>query len=271
AVLWERSWANFIYVSNYTHGNDANILKIGWSLCIEEHFYLALPLVLWAVFRVRREWLRIALLSSGIALPLLFRFYRVYTATRGEELLAIYNETHFRMDPLFMGVLLAFLHVRHHEWIAAFVDRFRWPVLAVAAVCFMGVLWSVVPFSTLALYTYQYSVATIGGAALVLHALYVDGVLARFLGSRFFVPFARVSYGTYLLHLFVIAVIVTAVKQLGPIDYISVPRMFGVYLAAQVMAPAVAAVMFLGLELPLQRIGRRISSPRRIEGDGLEV
>src|SRR5262249_56225241 len=67
-VPWQeslaRSWANYLYVSNYVYGMQyPNPLSWGWSLCVEEHFYLATPLMLPLLFRLatgNRPWLFLA-------------------------------------------------------------------------------------------------------------------------------------------------------------------------------------------------------------------
>jgi peptidoglycan/LPS O-acetylase OafA/YrhL len=85
-----------------------------WSLCVEEQFYLALPLAALAFSRWGRSpWLAWAALACGAALGVLARFIAV--ADHGHDAFDadVYYSTLCRFDELLPGVAIAILECFH--------------------------------------------------------------------------------------------------------------------------------------------------------------
>lgn len=101
------------FVQNYT---APLAWYVTWSLCIEEHFYLMLPLVVTLLVRFGGPWRawKTAVVVIPIALSPLLRLaaFDAMAATdyRG-FLTSFYPPTHLRLDGLFIGVGLAALQV----------------------------------------------------------------------------------------------------------------------------------------------------------------
>jgi peptidoglycan/LPS O-acetylase OafA/YrhL len=85
-----------------------------WSLAIEEHFYIMLPLLL--IVLNRRNWLRyIPAISVSLILGCLAM--RIGTGVISSNLEAVHFRTHLRMDALFAGVMLGYLyHLRRDQF-----------------------------------------------------------------------------------------------------------------------------------------------------------
>lgn len=124
---------NAFHVQNYMGSSHSHL----WSLAVEEHFYLALAFV--APFVLRRGTTPKVLaagLASVIGLSLVLRFVGVLS---GATALQIQTYTHFRLDGLSMGVLLALVSIYY----PALMDRLLrirevWLALSVAAVWFLA-------------------------------------------------------------------------------------------------------------------------------------
>jgi len=97
------------FVQNYEPG----VWDHTWSLAVEEHFYIFLPIFLLVLvrFSASREdpfrvlpWAFPAIATMCIA----FRAVSIYAGTPNFHM--VYTATHERMDSLFFGVLLGYLH-----------------------------------------------------------------------------------------------------------------------------------------------------------------
>jgi peptidoglycan/LPS O-acetylase OafA/YrhL len=123
---------NSVFVQNYC--SETVRWPHSWSIAVEEHFYLALPLLLVAVTAWRRRrgattfeesFKGLGLLLIGVCVSVLL--LRVALAARGVGKDVMYYRTHLRMDALCFGVLLGYLKVIRPHWLTN-AARF-WPVL----------------------------------------------------------------------------------------------------------------------------------------------
>jgi peptidoglycan/LPS O-acetylase OafA/YrhL len=200
-------WQNALHVQNYAGTSLAHL----WSLAVEEHFYLLLA-VLFPLFARRRGSVRLfvgvllAVLVGSLAL-------RVLGVATGVSDVRLQWRTHFRMDALAAGVLLAVVRVHAP---AAFDRLIRWRVLwAAATAAGVSVLAHVGKIGALGA-TLGYTVAYLTGAAflLLLHgAAWVPraGWLTRPVAAL-----GRYSYGIYIWHVFAAEL---ALDRLPGLDY----------------------------------------------------
>jgi peptidoglycan/LPS O-acetylase OafA/YrhL len=94
-----------------------------WSLCVEEHFYLILPLLLLLLMRKPSVWKTTSLLLffivGGIALRAWLLHSIVQTAGDQQGLMMmkyIYYPTYSRLDGLVVGVTLAIIRTFRAQW-----------------------------------------------------------------------------------------------------------------------------------------------------------
>jgi peptidoglycan/LPS O-acetylase OafA/YrhL len=193
------------FVQNYEKG----VWDHTWSLAIEEHFYIFLPVLLLVLVRFSSNrqdpfrilpWAFVAIATMCIA----FRAESVYWGT--PNFFMPYVATHERMDSLFFGVLLGYLyHFRPQV-----LERLMRPTgsrVGMAAVS--AVLLSTAYFFSRdekLFATFGYSCLYLGYGGVLLLSLYVQGVLpggvAR-ITERIGTGFAWVgmySYSIYLWH-----------------------------------------------------------------------
>jgi peptidoglycan/LPS O-acetylase OafA/YrhL len=165
------------FVMNYEHG----VWEHAWSLAVEEHFYIFLPIFLFVLVRLssNREnpFRSIPQAATAIAaLCLIFRAVSVFVGKPNFHM--TYVGSHERMDTLFSGVLIGyFYHFR-----PAVLEELMRPTgnrIAIAAGS-LGLLSSAYLYGlgSAFLATFGYSFIYLGFAGVLLLSLYVRGILS---------------------------------------------------------------------------------------------
>ena len=103
-----------------------------WSLAVEEHFYLILPLLLIALSRWRRLHF-IPYISIALVIVCLILRIPYCAQQRSDQVF----ETHLRADALFAGVMLGYFYYRHPDEL---IRCSRWYLLPLAFACLIPVL-----------------------------------------------------------------------------------------------------------------------------------
>ncbi len=89
-----------------------------WSLAVEEHFYLLLPILMWCLLKGKNE--RLEKLSVPITILIIAvccNGWRLFNASQRSFLITDYTATHLRMDSLFCGVLLSYAYQNKQDLI----------------------------------------------------------------------------------------------------------------------------------------------------------
>jgi peptidoglycan/LPS O-acetylase OafA/YrhL len=184
-----------------------------WSLCIEEHFYLLLPVVVFSLMR-RRAMPRTLLLLCSLALfGICFRYYVLVHALRplaatGHRFGLVYIEcvyypTWCHLDGLLAGVSLALVKTFRPEWWWAITRRGHtlfWLglcLLAVAVRLFWD-RWDSVTGAAAGGVVFGFPLLALGFACLVASAVSSNGWLRRKIpGAQ---AIATLAYSLYLTH-----------------------------------------------------------------------
>jgi peptidoglycan/LPS O-acetylase OafA/YrhL len=245
-------WEYLIFAQNYdvislTRAGDP--FPVSWSLCVEEQFYLVLPLLL---LMARSRPARLVLVAGVIVAAPVAR--RVVAA----DWQRFWMMTHIRFDGIGFGLLAAFLA----EWRPAWMQRLRpWarPVAAawvalIAARCF-GWPWALPDYLTVLNATTALVVASCAGAPPL--------PLAVTAWSRWG---ALLAYSIYLTHTKTYGLVsgawnATPLRSLPPVLMVS--AMF-----AGALLPALALYYLVerpGLALR-ERVRRRLGEPRPTHG-----
>jgi len=169
-----------------------------WSLCVEEHFYILLPIgviVIMAIFKNRKFYL---FLMAGfmILVGIIFKYLTaVYTQSK-----TIFTGTHTRLDALAWGVLLTLIVIYHPPWLKRkyiFLLSIVGLLIVVGNVCIDHYLPS--DFYRKVVF---HSVAPFGFFLMIAGLYYVD--FSRFKVLRFI---AYYSYNWYLWHVLLVPII----------------------------------------------------------------
>jgi peptidoglycan/LPS O-acetylase OafA/YrhL len=126
---------NVLFVQNYVWPETRWFAS--WSLAIEEHFYLVLPLVLAGIAMLRPQWHGRSIVAFCIAacvgVPIMRHF-----ACGGADQDELLMQTHLRADALCFGVLLGYVHHHHRQRFLA-AARF-WPLYVIATIAALALV-----------------------------------------------------------------------------------------------------------------------------------
>jgi peptidoglycan/LPS O-acetylase OafA/YrhL len=194
-----------VYLQNYFHASKPPYISVlagghTWTLAVEEHFYLMLPLILVACTR----WWRVALPVVSFALLVVCLGIRLRSYHAPMDWLWNYKPTHIRIDSLFFGVFLSYLSHERPE-IVRWVVRHRLPVGAVGVLLIAPMLWQTLasPFTR----TFGFTFLALGYGCLLMVMVATEpgeGVLGCLIGSRLGKLTAWIgfwSYSIYIWHL----------------------------------------------------------------------
>ena len=130
---------DLLYVSNYIRGTIFH----GWSLSLEEQFYLLFPFLLLVVFRYFGKRGRLVFLLLFTVAPLIYRgiiLVTVILPSPAADHINLYNKLiyypfHGHYDSVFIGVILAFLYQNYGSLIDRIYNDHRlfYTIQAVAA------------------------------------------------------------------------------------------------------------------------------------------
>jgi peptidoglycan/LPS O-acetylase OafA/YrhL len=190
-------WPYWSYLTNFSIADRGWVhwVDVGWSLAIEEHFYLVWPLVIWLCPPRLVAWL-----CTGIFIAEVFA--RSFARASGVPVLSIYLFTWFRLDGLVIGALLA---VAQRRGIMPALDRLAPVVVIVGAAGLIAVTlqgghtW----WWNRRMQQFGYSLIAVVAGAMLVSAISrpADSLWPRMLSAGWLRAFGKYSYCLYLIHL----------------------------------------------------------------------
>jgi len=247
-VFSEPSYFSYFIFSQNLFSIHPEFFLIAWSLCIEEWFYLLMPL--WFIFIHRiikggKNYLVVAMVSF-IILILLIRMTGAYFYDLEWES-GIRRVVIFRLDAIMVGVLGAYLHINYkHKWY-----QVRKTVL------YLGVS----SFFIITILHYKYVLREQGEISFFIKTIFFNLVS---LSIAFFLPFlsswknpatgivpkmiifiSKISYSLYLFHLIVLFFVITILNKVSPTaDFLK-------FIAGWICCILFAAFIYSKFELPM--------------------
>jgi peptidoglycan/LPS O-acetylase OafA/YrhL len=203
----------YVYGTNFASLEPGSVVMIwGWSLALEEQFYLAVPALFFILYRLRRDSHRIALLLVLWLLALAVRLYIYFYGAHASHWsyvdlhLALYFRTYTRFDTLVAGILLVFVRQYYgaaiSQWLKAPFHRALVGMVSLACVWLLHspemfgydhlLLVDVFAWGTVT------SVMYFGPLLMLLDG---EGWIPRALSLPIFRRIATLGYGIYLVHI----------------------------------------------------------------------
>ncbi len=264
-------WYEYAYLTNFADLGRRDIVMFwGWSLGLEEQFYLVVPIFLIVLTRLRGDRARVLLLVGLILIAAAIRFSiycRHYPWTDLALYGALYFRTYTRFDTLVLGILLALIHRRWGPPITAWLrSAAHRALLAIPA---LGCLWvlafpSIVGGTEAVQVLHIFAWGTLTGLMYLptlLLLLHGDSLIARALGWQPFRWVATLGYGVYLVHIPIVDELVVPLAH--TLDKRHLPKALlwsGAFVVTTLCSLAVAYVLHVLVEKPALRIRDRLAS-----------
>jgi peptidoglycan/LPS O-acetylase OafA/YrhL len=230
-----------------------------WSIAVEEHFYILLPLMLYVMIRRARSGEE----NPFQKLPLVFLLVAIFSLVERlihAVLVPSYNvlihlvPTHFRMDSLFFGVLLSYWHYFYPDEFSKWIKKTRLFLLPISLLLILpAVLLEQRDFF---IYTVGLTLLYLGYGGLLISFVQVsmpaNGLLARAVRPLAYI--GRHSYPIYLFHIMVMEELIRRDLQNGR-------RGMALYFTLTI---SIGILLSKLIEFPVLRLRDRLFPPRAV-------
>jgi len=204
-------WKFLTFTQNY--GLDSQTQKSfshAWSLCVEEQFYLLMPISIILFFQTRLQKLAPYFMLTLIGVGILLRIYnwnefvQPFIESGSRRLMVqgllekVYYPSHNRMDGLILGVLIASIFNFKPGW-QTFLSKYGNISLLLGLILFLlayQVCESILSFKAM---VYGLPLISLAYGFIVIGAISPTSILYK-LKSRFTFVIATLSYAIYLSH-----------------------------------------------------------------------
>jgi peptidoglycan/LPS O-acetylase OafA/YrhL len=265
-------WQFLTFTENFRidYFNDQAFSHV-WSLCVEEHFYLVLPLLILLLMRRPGFGKTVAVAVGVLVCGILLRgyiFHQLHPLLEEDDssfftlyIEKIYYPTYTRLDGLLMGVVLGAIKTFRPVWWKNLMAR-GYALLFLGLICCGGAIWLFRDRFSFSGTVAGFPLLSFGLALIVAASISPRCLLSRVRG--FALP-ATLAYSLYLTH-----------KEIGHLDSVYLSRFLvpghswwtiTVYFVTSFCA---AALLYLVVERPFLKWRERISS-RKASGQALET
>lgn len=205
-LVWE-----YLYGTNFFSTARFDTLMFwGWSLSLEEQFYLVVPLLFFLLRLLKSDAQRIVFLAAIWASALVVRL-AIYFMHEGPWIdVFLYGELYFktytRYDTLITGILLAVIHDRFREPIGRWLMHpFNRALVALPSMLMLWMLirpWSFAASNLNFFHVFAWgTITTLMYMGFLLLLLHGHGPVHAFLSAPIFRKIATLGYGVYLVHI----------------------------------------------------------------------
>jgi peptidoglycan/LPS O-acetylase OafA/YrhL len=260
----------YTYLTNFMPLERGEVIMFwGWSLALEEQFYLTVPALFFLLHRLKSDRARLSVLGFLWATALALRLYIFYRFAPWNDFIlygAIYFRTPTRFDTLIAGIMLAFVHDRWGDRIARWLEEpfHRAALLLPSFAC----LWLLIRptmfgdenLQLVRMFTWG-TITSLMYFGILPLLLYGKGTIQKWLSAPIFRRIATLGYGVYLVHIPFIDHVVAPLAKKAQDRHISMLIVWPAALLLDlVLSFAVAYALHIFVEKPSLHLRERIGA-----------
>jgi peptidoglycan/LPS O-acetylase OafA/YrhL len=263
-------WCEYVYATNFVSLLRTDIIMFwGWSLALEEQFYLTVPLLFFLLYRLKSDRARIGLLVALWLSALVIRLVIYVARAPWTDLTlyeALYFRPHTRFDTLVCGIILAFVHRRYGDFLTGWLKApFHRALLALPSLACLWLLlrpWMFGADNVQIVHVFAWGTVTsvmyFGWLVLLLHG---DGWIHRALSLPIFRRVATLGYGVYLIHIPLLDNVSVPMARALQARNVSMLVIWPLSLASlMLMSLALGYVLHVTVEKPSLRLRERLAA-----------
>ncbi|MEE1361907.1 MAG: acyltransferase [Selenomonadaceae bacterium] len=244
------SWKHLLFIQNYDPV-AIGFFPESWSLCVEEWFYLSVPIILMILLHINKHIFRNIL--AVVTLVVVIRC--VYVLYSGDDLqwdYGVRKNIFLRMDALGIGVLLAYISLYREKWFSKLSSVYNL-FIGVSGVAIIACIYmssrSVVEgvFAK----TVMFDMITISWGLVMCYLYHVK--IQNNLVIKVFTGISKISYSLYLVHF---PIFIYATWYTSNIDNLLIKSV--ICLIAWITAFMIAYVTYKFYEFPMMNLRDRI-------------
>ena len=260
APLWKFLTFTLNLGTDYAHARSFGMV---WSLCVEEHFYLLLPVTLLLLLKTgwfrRASLLMLILFAAGFLIRLLLwykvaPFQNTGVAFKYLWVETIYLPTYCRLDGLLVGVAIAALYNYLPALFSSF-SKFANGMIVSGIVIMISAYFLFGNNYNFSRTLFGFPVVSIGFGCMVLGAIMPQSFLYHW-KSAVMTKMAELSYALYLIHMIVILCTQTYFAKLGLPKDSSL-----VFVLSMIFCIALALLLHYSIEKPFMKMRKRFIKP----------
>lgn len=255
--LWK--FLTFTHNIAFTDFETHRAFGVVWSLCVEEHFYLLLPVTL--LLLLKTGWLN----KAGVLLLILFIlgflirmycWYEIYIPqsngieNRALWIETIYYPTYCRLDGLLVGVAIAGLY-NNLPSLFSQLSKYANGIIAVGLIILTIAYFLFINSIGFSRSIFSFPMVSIGFGCLVLGAIMPTSFLFLW-KSKVLTKIAELSYALYLIHM---GVILLTQKILFELDISKDSNL--TFVTSMIFCVLIALVLHYSIEKPFMKMRGR--------------
>lgn len=261
----------YLYGTNFMSLLRTDVIMFwGWSLALEEQFYLTVPILFFVVHRLKNDRARLALLLAVWLLALVIRLIVYYKRAPWTDLAlyeALYFRPHTRFDTLVAGIILAFVHHTWGEhvtrWLVKPFHRALLGMMSLACLWLLVQPWMFGKEHVQMVHVFAWGTVTsimyFGCLLLLIHGD-TESWVHRALSAPIFRSIATLGYGVYLVHIPLCDYLIVPMARAMEARHVPMVIVWPVALFALLAASLVLAyVMHVIIEKPSLRVRERLA------------